>query len=417
MIAVSPRLPAMIVVAGLVLSACAPATPATPAATAVPTAAPTPQVANTPVVNPTQPAAATPTAALKPAAATQTAAPAAATAAPVAAPKPAATAIGIDRTALQRLYDQARAQGPVLFSSPSHDADIKGLIDLFHQTYPDVEIQFQSVESGNLVANIRTQQAAQNVQVDLASVTMTYAPVLDQAGAMQKVDWASLGIPPQNILQGVFVKSYDNPQGIAYNPKTVAPEEVPQTWDDLLKPRFGDGKIATNATANFAAAFQIDPDWGQQRALDFARKLAEQHPLVEQRAETGLNDVISGQADVSTADLTVLLQDVAQGAQLEVAPVSPQISQTNGFFIPLGAKHQAGAELFGAWLLTPEAKQLWEKETFRGDVSSCDASDTARWVCSKGVRLVYYQDFAQITASTDFVKQFQKAMGTLQGNQ
>ena len=316
---------------------------------------------------------------------------------------------------MSRLYAEARTQGAISMQAPTHVEDMQVLVDLFHKTYPDITINYQSVESGNLVSNLRTQQSAQNVQIDLASVGMDRAATLQQAGAMQTIDWPSLGVPPEDVVAGAYVKWYDFPHAVAYNKNNVSADEVPKTWDDLLKPRWSNGKIAHEATSSYAVAFQLDNAWGRDRAVGYATELAKQQPIEEQRADLALQAIITGEADVATVGIAALLLAQQQGAPIDIAPVSPQMSLPFGFFIPAGAHHVAGAELFGLWFLTPEARAAFAQQAKYAPVLPCTASEIATYICAHGIQLVAYQSFDQVGQTPDFVRAYQSALGVIQG--
>jgi iron(III) transport system substrate-binding protein len=205
------------------------------------------------------------------------------------------------------------------------------------------------------------------------------------------------------------LKWYDFPHAVAYNINNVSAADVPQSYEDLLKPRFANGRLANESQSSYAVAFQLDPTWGQARAVAFTTDLAKQAPLEEQRADLGLQDIITGQADVATVGVAALLQAKAQGAPVEIAPISPQMPLPFGLFVPRGATHQAGAELFALWLLTPDARRAWETKAYYAPVAPCNASQVAQYLCSKNISMVTYHGFDEVSATVDFIGAYRKA--------
>ena len=64
---------------------------------------------------------------------------------------------------------------------------------------------------------------------------------------------------------------------IAYNKKLIAPEKVPDNWEDFLKPEFKGKKFIMDVRPLPLAI--LVPAWGLEKTLDYARKLAAQDPI------------------------------------------------------------------------------------------------------------------------------------------
>ena len=66
-------------------------------------------------------------------------------------------------------------------------------------------------------------------------------------------------------------------QVTAYNKNLIPANQVPKTWEDMLKPEFKGKKFAVDIRSQELAA--LVPVWGLEKVLDFARKIAAQQPI------------------------------------------------------------------------------------------------------------------------------------------
>ena len=113
---------------------------------------------------------------------------------------------------------------------------------------------------------------------DIVINTNQYAGELYQQKGSVPVDWVALmpdRIKPEFVeAGGSVIRTFTTlPGAIIYNPKLVP--SVPKALTDLLKPEWK-GKIASTPYAAGWELLTANDVWGQEKALDFARKLSAQ---------------------------------------------------------------------------------------------------------------------------------------------
>jgi len=118
----------------------------------------------------------------------------------------------------------------------------------------------------------------QPAPTDIVINTNQYAGELYQQKGSVPVDWVALlpgRIKPEYVeAGGSVVRTFTTlPGAIIYNPKLVP--YVPKSLADLLKPEWK-GKIASTPYAAGWELLTANDVWGQEKALDFARKLSGQ---------------------------------------------------------------------------------------------------------------------------------------------
>jgi iron(III) transport system substrate-binding protein len=100
---------------------------------------------------------------------------------------------------------------------------------------------------------MRPDDNAQRVLVEQAAGRGISADVvyggLDVFGSVIKagliddtIDWSTLGVPKDIVTDSDMVRLYRTGGGLTYNTDKVKPEELPNTWDELLDPKWA-GKV------------------------------------------------------------------------------------------------------------------------------------------------------------------------------
>lgn len=106
-----------------------------------------------------------------------------------------------------------------------------------------------------------------------------YLPYLWKIDLLGLAEHGVLAIPPKMIdpKQRNVMVILSRFSVAAYNKNLVPPNQVPKTWEDILKPQFKGRKFAVDLRPQELAA--LVPAWGLEKTLDFCHKLAAQQPI------------------------------------------------------------------------------------------------------------------------------------------
>lgn len=211
-----------------------------------------------------------------------------------------------------------------------------------------------------------TQQSGQPAPTDAFVATTGHVVLLGTRQAIIPVPWAALlpGRIDERMVEadGHAVRVFTTlPGGILYNTKIVP--RKPTRLTDLLEPEFK-GKIATNP---YAASFELlsaTDVWGEERALDFARKLSKQVSGLIGCPE--IERIASGEYAAFAMDCSGRgwVQFKRDGAPVDmVVPADFPAQRYYYMMIPKNAAHPNAAKLYVAFLLTREGQQLmWKSD-------------------------------------------------------
>jgi iron(III) transport system substrate-binding protein len=159
---------------------------------------------------------------------------------------------------------------------------------------------------------------------------------------------------------------------IGYNTNLIKPEEVPNSYEDLLHPRFA-GKVAVEAgdTDWFAALVK---HMGEAKGLAFFRKLAATKPQVRSGHTLLAELVSSGEVPLTATIYNHNMERLAaRGAPVKWKALSPTFGRPNAVGVAPRAPHPHAALLFADFMLSPQGQQLIKE---RNRVPASTAIDT-----------------------------------------
>jgi iron(III) transport system substrate-binding protein len=144
---------------------------------------------------------------------------------------------------------------------------------------------------------------------------------------------------------------------VAYNTKLVKPEEVPNSYADLVHPRFA-GRLAVEAA---------DTDWfgamvkgmGEAQGLAYFRKLAEGKPQIRSGHTLMAELLSSGELPVAAAIYSHAVEKmILRGAPVKWKALAPTYARPNAVGLSPRAAHPHAALLFADFMLSPQGQTL-----------------------------------------------------------
>lgn len=261
---------------------------------------------------------------------------------------------GPDRNA--RLAAAAKKEGVVNFYTSINAEDVKRLSVAFEAKY-GVKLNTWRSRSESVVQRTLAEDKAQRRFVDAIE---TNGPELE-ALAREKV-LTTFYTPyakelVQNAIPGhrLYMPTRFNVFVQAYNTKLIKKEELPKTYEDLLKPQWK-GKLGIEQSdADWMA--ELFKYWGEKRAHDFFRGIAAQD-LQKRKGHIVLANMVAA-GDVPLA-LTIYSFEIDhlqhKQAPIAMLALDPVIAKPNGVAIARSAPHPNAALLLADFMLTDAQK-------------------------------------------------------------
>ena len=145
----------------------------------------------------------------------------------------------------------------------------------------------------------------------------------------------------------------------------MKPDDVPKTYEDLLKPMWK-GRQIINDTDNFEWFDGLLKFWGRDKGLAYFRRLAQQDQIFQRGARGRIQLVAAGEAPLTIGYGPHAQSFVNQGAPIEWVPLEPVVVIVNTISIAQRAPHPAAANLFIDFLFSKTA----QTETTRDEPDS-----------------------------------------------
>lgn len=210
--------------------------------------------------------------------------------------------------------------------------------------------------------------------------------------ALERVNWS--GIFPwvtkeMEIFPQESLLVYASFHGIIYNSNAIPKDKAPKSYEDLIDPALSPtwaGKMAIPAYIHWLV--RLTPNWGKEKVLAFARKLA---PLAGGRLRQGEEErIVSGEFPIMASTggpLEAMWKWQAKGAPLVgLSGSTPATSSYYQLAVPRNSVHPNMAKLFIGFMTTREAQSVLEKQDHRSS-HLVDGTILAKYVKANKLKL------------------------------
>jgi iron(III) transport system substrate-binding protein len=250
----------------------------------------------------------------------------------------------------------------VLVVYSPHGPDVlKDYKALFEAKYPEIEVQALDAGAQEVYSRIEAERNRPQADVWWGAPSTMFMQAADE-GLLEayKPSWAGIIEPAYRDSQDRWYGTYRSPLAILFNNRHYKMEDVPQTWDALLDPRWK-AKItlrkplASGTMRTFIAAM-IKRAPSEDEGIAWLRTL---HGQVESYMENPqlLYDHVKKREELVSVWLMpdIVLQRERNGYPFDyvIPPQTPVL--TEGIAIVKGAPHPEWAKKFYELVTTPEA--------------------------------------------------------------
>ncbi|MFZ2648727.1 MAG: extracellular solute-binding protein [Burkholderiaceae bacterium] len=278
---------------------------------------------------------------------------------------------GADRDA--RLLDAAKKEGQVSIYTSLNTKDSGPITEAFEKKYGVKTLLWRS-SSEKVLQRAVTEARAGRFACDVLETNgpemeaMYREKLLAEFFSPHFKDLPAAAFPKHRH----YVADRFNFFTIGYNTNLVKPDEVPNSYLDLLHPRFA-GKIGIEAgdTDWFAALVK---SMGEDKGLAFFRKLAEARPQIRTGHTLIAELVSSGEIPITATIYNHNMERLlVKGAPVKWKALTPTFGRPNAIGVVARAAHPHAALLFTDFMLSLEGQQLLKE---RNRVPASQAVDT-----------------------------------------
>ena len=270
----------------------------------------------------------------------------------------------------QQILEQgARQEKEVMFyTSLIVDQVVRPLAEGFEKKYPFIKATYLRNNSTQILQRILAEGKARANQADVVAASVGAS--LKKTGFIQAFQSPELVAYPKEYLdpENLLAPTRFAYQGIGYNTKAVKPEEAPQTYEDLLDPKWRGRMIWSQSTDTGAPFFisHIRKIMGEEKGLDYLKKLATQKIAVSGSSIRAILDqVIAGEHDIG---ISMALHHIAiskeKGAPVGGSIPAPVMARGGEVVLLKGAPHPHAAMLFLDYVLSQEGQAIFAEAQY-----------------------------------------------------
>ena len=310
---------------------------------------------------------------------------------------------------------KAEQEAALVLYSPDPEDGSARLLEAFRREFPKITTNFIRLQTGALYQKLQTERRAKVYLVDVLQLT-DIGFVLD----MQKRDGYMRYVSPEmsgyktaykSTPEGYWTWSSFIMAGIAYNPKLVSADQVPQSWKDMLNPRWAGSVSVKGSTSGLQHV-----GWYELKKLygdDYWKKFTELKPRGFDSYVQQYDRLVSGQDAIAhTAQLSGYLLAKAKGAPIEfVFPEEGMVNTPGVMGVVAEAPHPNAAQLFMDWFLSRHGQKIYDNIMLLNSPRD-DADPPPGSKPVSEFKLLYPNDWQDFLASHgQFAKEWDKIIG------
>jgi iron(III) transport system substrate-binding protein len=260
----------------------------------------------------------------------------------------------------------AKKEGSVSFYGTMSVKDAQVLTAKFHQQYPGVQVRHIRLGSSPLLSRILTEHRGGRRDVDVVAITGPGAQVLIDNGLIdpyfssEKAAIRSDFISPKGLWSAVELYLVVT----GYNTKSVAPADVPKSYQDLLDKKWANSMSLDQTDEDW---FQfLANEWGDEKAVAYLTNLMKLNPKLHRGRELRAQMVAAGEFLIAPTLYDYRVRNLKeQGASITSVALPPIMAFPNVAMLARHAPRPHAAALFIDFLLSETGQKIIEGELGR----------------------------------------------------
>jgi len=266
-------------------------------------------------------------------------------------------------SAESNMTDAAKKEGAMVFYTTMDIQNSKPLLDAFNKKYPFIKADLVRLGGTAMVSRILTEAQAGASKFDVAvGISPSLTPMRERnlIAPYMSPEFANL-YDDLYDAKGYWSTVYLNTLVLGYNTKVISRNDLPKTYDDLLKPQYKQKFIID--IENHDVFVALSQEWGQEKAINYFKALAKQEPVFLRGNTNRANFVSVGERSMTFVYAQVIERMKQTGAPVDWIPLEPVAVELNVAMLSAKAAHPNSAKLFIDYLISKDGQELLK--TFR----------------------------------------------------
>jgi iron(III) transport system substrate-binding protein len=262
--------------------------------------------------------------------------------------------------------EAGKAEGSVLYRTGGDAAIIDEQVKPFEDKY-GIDVQYTSMKpQDTMQAVLAESQSRRTLSVDMTGAGPAAAMPALKAKLVANIDWSALGVPEDVQLKVQDVTLYRTGLvlgGLSYDSKRFKPEQLPNTWEELIDPKWA-GEVIVDPRGKYLSPLALE--WGKDKTVDWYTRLLDVDKAVPLEGESAsLTKVTAGEQMLSTSGHNAQVDETNahSGTSLAIKYLDVIPAEAQFPIVFAGAPHPNAVRCFAAWYNTDEGKKaLYDTE-------------------------------------------------------
>ena len=254
----------------------------------------------------------------------------------------------------EKLVTAAKKEGKLVWWSHP-DPECRSLILAPFEKRYGIQVEHTEYTTAQIVQRVLIEGAAGLYSVDVSNLSVHHIPRLEKRGLIKKLPYKQRvktyrDIPEMISPNSTALIGYTSPRSLAYNTKKLPNDQVPQTYEEVLNPKFK-GKISVDT--DLKEYIMLAQDWGMEKTKDYLRRLGALKPKFHPNNTVITQMVAAGEVLMAPGTIAriPLYEFKRKGAPVDWRALKPSVPLDlllQG--VMTHAPHPNAAELFVYWM-------------------------------------------------------------------
>ncbi len=258
-----------------------------------------------------------------------------------------------------KLIAGAEKEGVVVIYGTKNLEDQNKIVAKFQEKYPFLKGEILKIGGEGFLTKVLTEVRAGAFLADVLQTNAMGMYALKKEGVLgYYLSPENRFYPDQFKNDGYWTVSDSNIQIIAYNTTKVTRENLPKSYEDLLKSVWKGRMMMDLGEQWFAGMLQV---MGREKGLNFMRGLSKQDMMIRNISNAMRAQLLAaGEADL---DITEVCGEVEalkkKGGSIDWTVVGPTLAPGGGYAISARPPHPNAAKLFLNFALSKEGQKIF----------------------------------------------------------
>lgn len=258
-----------------------------------------------------------------------------------------------------KLLEGAKKEGEVVWYTSMAQEHSKVVVDQFQKKYPFIKATFYRTGGGALLNKVLTEARAGRFAFDVVTARGESIQAFKEKNLLDSYLSPETKMIDPDLFdkQGYWHAYYVVPNALGYNTNLVKKEDVPQTYEALLDPKWKGRKISMD-TENYLILQGLISAWGREKAVSYMRKLFAQDPVLTRGNTERVTITSAGEYPLVIAYAHSIERAKFVGGPMDWIALEPAVVEIEPLLVGSKAPHPNAARLFLDFALSKEGQEI-----------------------------------------------------------